>query len=188
MGQGRRRRKGFLLVAATGLTLLTLALAGTAASATPTVTALDAREMTVVDRINQVRAANGLRPLAVAYRLTNAATRHANSMAKYGYAKHYLYTPTLATTWTPISTWIRWYWPGPGFTSWAAGENLAWGAPDLTVTRAMSFWVNSAPHRANILGNFNRIGVAAVHVRNPGGSFRLYDDVTFYAVEFGRRS
>jgi hypothetical protein len=36
--------------------------------------------------------------------------------------------------------------------------------------------------------SWRNVGVAAVAVRNPGGYFRSWDDVTIVVAEFGRRS
>jgi uncharacterized protein YkwD len=171
------------------LVALVFALSATSAQAATTVSARDSLEPPLVARINDVREARGLRPLSVAPRLMDAATRHANSMASVGYFKHELYTPSRATTWTGFSTWIHWYWPGPGYTSWAAGENLVWGAPDLSPREAVSRWMNSPPHRANLLtASWRRVGVAVVHVSDPRGYFGSWGDVTIVVAEFGRRS
>jgi uncharacterized protein YkwD len=172
-----------LLTAAICVLLLT---AGPASAAT--LTPCNGRERALLDAMNAAREKEGLPPLHVGRRLKKAANRHANSMARNGYASHDLYTPSLENEWTPISTWLRWYWPGPGYESWASGENIAWGAPDLTRQQAMSFWMNSAPHRANILGSFNRVGISAIRVEDPVGSFGQYSDVTVWSVDFGRRS
>jgi uncharacterized protein YkwD len=172
-----------------GLVVLAFALSGTSASAATIVSARDAMEPGLVERINDIRAAHGLRRLSVAGDLSRAAAKHANSLGSKGYFKHELYTPSRTTTWTPYGTWIRWYWPGPGYTSWAAGENLAWGAPDLSSRQAANRWMDSAPHRANILtASWRRIGVAAVHVSDPLGYFGSWSDVTIVVAEFGRRS
>jgi uncharacterized protein YkwD len=48
--------------------------------------------------------------------------------------------------------------------------------------------MNSPPHRANILGNFNRVGIAAVRVDQPTGNYAQYDSMTVWAVDFGKRS
>jgi uncharacterized protein YkwD len=172
-----------------GLLALVFALSGTSASAATIVSARDAMEPGVVKRINDIRAAHGLRRLTEASALNTAAGRHAKSMGAAGYFKHELRTPSRSVTWTPYASWIRWYWPGPGYTSWSAGENLAWGAPDLSSRQAVSRWMNSPPHRANILtAGWRRIGVAAVHVSDPLGYFGSWDDVTIVVAEFGRRS
>jgi uncharacterized protein YkwD len=158
------------------------------AGATTTLTSCNTREQALLDAMNAVRAKHGLGPLRRVRVLNRAATRHANSMGRNGYSSHDLYTPSLEDNWTPIGTWLRWYWPGPGYSSWTMGENIAWGAPDLSKRDAMRFWMNSAPHRANILGNFNRVGIAAVRVEDPVGDFGSFDNATFWAVDFGKRS
>jgi uncharacterized protein YkwD len=183
-GQSGRLALRLIATSAAACVLLTPGGPATAATLTPR----NAREATLLDAMNAARANHGLRALRVADKLHRAATRHANSMANNGYALHDLYTPRREDDWTAIGTWLHWYWPGPGYTSWAMGENIAWGAPDLTTRHAMRFWMHSAPHRANILGNFKRVGIAAVRVQDPGGTFRSYSDVTVWAVDFGRRS
>ena len=48
--------------------------------------------------------------------------------------------------------------------------------------------MNSAGHRANLLGRWRHLGVSVYRVRNPIGVFRAYSAVTIVTVEFGRRS
>jgi uncharacterized protein YkwD len=146
----------------------------------------DAAEKKLVQRINHVRANHGLKPMRVATRLRRAATRHSNSMAKVGYFRHEL---RHKGKWEPFGTWIRWYWPGPDYTSWSAGENLAWGAPSLSVRKTVSLWMHSAGHRSNLLNdNWNRIGVSIVHVVDPVGEYAGYGEATIVTADFGRRS
>jgi uncharacterized protein YkwD len=174
-----------LTAAAVALAVLSLAPAAGAV----TVSERNPLEPNVVQRINSIRAAHGLRSLTVAMRLTDAANRHARSMGASSYFRHELYTPQRDRAWTSFSTWIRWYWPGPGYRAWSAGENLAWGAPDISASRTVTNWMNSPGHRANILNPLWRyIGVAAVHVHDPAGHYRSWDDVTIVAAEFGSRS
>ena len=143
-------------------------------------------EKRLARRINHVRANHGLEPMHVVTRLTRAATRHSSSMAKVGYFRHEL---RHEGEWKPFGTWIRWYWPGPDYTSWSAGENLAWGAPGLGVRKTVSLWMHSPGHRANLLDkDWNRIGVSIVHVSRPVGDFAAYEDVTIVTADFGSRS
>jgi uncharacterized protein YkwD len=159
-----------------------------AAAATPVLTDRDTVESRVVARMNAVRRDHGLRPLRVVARLADAADRHVRSMASRSYFRHELFTPTRTAEWTPFGTWIRWYWPGPGYSSWGAGENLAWGAPELGAAAAVRRWLASPGHRANILNPaWRNVGVSAVHVDDPGGYYRAWDDVTIVAAEFGFR-
>jgi uncharacterized protein YkwD len=174
-----------LTAAAIALAVLSLAPAAGAV----TVTERNPLEPNIVQRINSIRKAHGLRSLTVAKRLTDAANRHARSMGASSYFRHDLYTPRRDRRWTSFSTWIRWYWPGPGYRAWSAGENLAWGAPDISASRTVTNWMNSPGHRANILNpRWRSIGVAAVHVDDPAGYYRSWDDVTIVAAEFGWRS
>jgi uncharacterized protein YkwD len=181
LGMGEKVRTAAIVA------LAVLALAPAAGAVT--VTERNPIEPSVVQRINSIRKAHGLRSLTVARRLGDAANRHARSMGASSYFRHELFTPNERRTWTSFSTWIRWYWPGPGYRAWSAGENLAWGAPDISASRTVTNWMNSPGHRLNILNPLWRyIGVAAVHVDEPAGYYRSWDDVTIVAAEFGTRS
>ena len=142
------------------------ALVFAAPAGATTVVQHNGAENRLVQRINHVRENHGLKPLHVVTRLTNAATRHSNSMANVGYFRHEL---RHNGKWKSFGTWIRWYWPGPGYTAWSAGENLAWGAPGLGVRKTVSLWMHSPGHRANLLNkDWNKIGVSIAHVTEPG--------------------
>ena len=168
--------------------LALVALAAPSSASALSVSDKDALEASVVARINAVRKDHGLHTLTIAGRLRDGADRHATSMAAASYFRHELYTPSGSATWTSFGKWIRWYWPGPGYSAWSAGENLAWGAPDITASQTVSRWMASPGHRANILNAaWRNIGVAAVHVRDPRGYYRTWDDVTIVAAEFGVR-
>ena len=137
-----------------------------------------------MQRINHVRENHGLKPLHVVTRLTNAATRHSNSMANVGYFRHEL---RHNGKWKSFGTWIRWYWPGPGYTAWSAGENLAWGAPGLGVRKTVSLWMHSPGHRANLLNkDWNKIGVSIAHVTDPVGYYKDYSEATIVTADFGQ--
>ena len=168
--------------------LALVALAAPTPAGALTMSDRDSLEESLVSRINAVRRSHGLRSLSLVSRLDTAADTHATSMAAASYFRHELYTPRRAGDWTPFGTWIRWYWPGPGYSSWSAGENLAWGAPGVTARQAVSRWLASPGHRANLLGTrWRNIGVSAVHVRSPSGYYGAWDDVTIVAAEFGVR-
>jgi uncharacterized protein YkwD len=178
----RRSGPGRLALVAT-LACASLALAGPAAA--QTITQRDTVEPALVTRINQVRADHDLPALSVASALTSAATKHANNMARRGYFRHELRKDG---KWISFGSWIRWYWPGPGYVAWTAGENLAWGAPDVTSAQVIKWWMNSPGHRANLLGTWNRVGVAVIRVSSPGGFYRAYPQVTIVVAEFGKRT
>ncbi len=177
------------LVRALRCAALVLVLAAGAAalpaqsSAAVRLTAEDQLESAVTVRINNVRASKGLRRLVVRSRLKTAATRHVTNMALNGYFSH---------SWsdgTPFGTWIGRFWPGPGYSSWSAGENLYWREADATARQVVRAWMNSSGHRANILrSSWTAIGVGSVHAANPIGVYRSASSATIVAAEFGRRS
>jgi uncharacterized protein YkwD len=177
-------RPGVRIVFAT--LFATAALVGSTAQAgAVNVVQRNATEPSLVTRINEVRANHGLSALRISDRLTQAAERHSTNMAWKGYFKHDF---KKNGSWYSFSSWIRWYWPGPGYTAWTAGENLAWGSPDLSASKTVTMWMNSPGHRANLLGAWKRVGVGIVHISSPGGYFKAYPDVTIVAADFGRRT
>jgi uncharacterized protein YkwD len=181
--RGTGNAQSRILVVAILSTFVLLATAGTGSAGR--VTQRNAVEPSLVSRINEVRAQHHLPALKVASLLTNAATRHANSMAWKGYFRHEFRNDG---KWVAFGTWVRWYWPGPGYVGWTAGENLAWGAPDATPAQVINWWMNSPGHRANLLGAWGKVGVAVVHVSSPGGFYRGRSRVTIVAAEFGKRN
>jgi uncharacterized protein YkwD len=52
-----------------------------------------------------------------------------------------------------------------GASLWLVGENLVWGSGPLSTPQSMvEAWMDSPPHRANLLrGRFREVGVSAVH-------------------------
>ena len=184
-GKSMTRRVGSPLARLAFLTALAASVLAFAAPAQATVRLMsaDTLETAVVKRINEVRAAHGLRKLRVSYRLSRAGTWHAESMAKRGFFSHDWYTGA------PYSRWIRWFYPGPGYSSWQAGENLFWAAPDTRARRVVRAWMQSPGHRANILRpGWRHIGVGAKRARSPIGVFAGTGTIVVVAAEFGRRS
>src|SRR5262249_19111156 len=66
----------------------------------------------------------------------------------------------------------------------AFGENLAWGQADLgSPLHTLEMWLNSPPHRANLLaGSWRDLGIAVQRGRIFGR-----DGVSLWVMEFGRR-
>jgi len=152
------------------------------AAAADSVTPADTLEQNLAAQINNYRAAHGLRKLAVHWRLQRAASRHSVNLANWGYFSHNW------STGAAFGTWIRWWWPGPGYSNWSAGENLYWAAPDTGPTGVVRAWKNSPGHNANLLrSSWRSIGVGAMRVRNPAGYYGSYGSITIVAAEFGYR-
>jgi uncharacterized protein YkwD len=66
----------------------------------------------------------------------------------------------------------------------AFGENLAWGQADLgSPLHTLEMWLNSPPHRENLLsGRWRDLGIAVQRGRIFGR-----DGVSLWVMEFGRR-
>lgn len=125
------------------MTLLTAALLALATTTSPTATTAAATstpqaallpvEQNIVQKTNAQRARYGLPPLRIDYQLMDSARRHAQWMARNRAMQH-----TRATV----------------------AENIAAGQPSSQ--QAVTDWMNSSGHRANILSSrYTRIGVAA---------------------------
>jgi uncharacterized protein YkwD len=73
-----------------------------------------------------------------------------------------------------------------GSTSYAVGENIAWGTGDYgTPRQTMSRWLHSAGHRENILNaSYRELGIGYF----PGQTFQGYAGAALWSQEFGVRT
>lgn len=177
------REKGRLIACAVGVALLCL-LVVPVASSTPTGPQTGSRaalSSQILRELNRVRAQHGLQPLALSAQLNSAASNHSRSMANDGYFTHE------SSNGTAFWQRIRHYYGASGFHYWAVGENLVWASPDLTAKMAVQMWMNSPPHRANLLSaRWHQIGLSAVHSSNAPGTFKDRA-VTIVTADFGVR-
>jgi uncharacterized protein YkwD len=151
--------------------------AAAAAPASVTKVTLSAAESSIVDKINGFRAEHGLRPLVVSVGLTAAARQHSLEMVRRGYFAHE--SADGGSFDKRIGRFYR-------FRS--AGENIAYGCPDLSPSEAMELWLNSPPHLRNMLnGRFREIGISLVHVESAGGPDFQGDPTTVVTTDFGSR-
>jgi uncharacterized protein YkwD len=143
------------------------ALAGSPPSSSPSSSSCaDANEMptsisagdfesSVLCLLNEERTSRGMGPLRTNGKLINAAAGHSASMRSGSYFSHT--DPNGSTFASRIQA--------TGYTRqasrWLIGENIAWGSYQLgTPASLMTAWMNSAPHRENILQRrFRSIGV-----------------------------
>ena len=106
---------------------------------------------------NSARRNNGMRPLALNWRLSSNAATHSRRMAARGTIFHSANLYELVRPWHP-STW---------------GENVGMAG---TVTRVQRLFMRSAPHRGNILRSaYSHVGIGVVRA---GG--RIWATVIFY--------
>lgn len=110
-------------------------------------TLVTANAQSVVNQVNQERAARGLSALRVDPKLTAAAQIRAQEIVQ-----KFSHTRPDGTKWSTVS-------------SVAYGENIAKG--QRTADKVMAAWMSSSGHRANILrASYGSIGVACVKSGN----------------------
>lgn len=128
--------------------------------------------------LNAERARHRLRPLRLNRKLSRAARRHSRAMARQRFFSHT--SPGGAS----FVDRIRGTGYLSGARSWSVAENIAWGSGKRSTPRSIgSAWINSPPHRANILSSsYRAIGIGIAYgtpVGRRGGT---------YTLDFGRRS
>jgi uncharacterized protein YkwD len=127
---------------------------------------------------NKVRAQHGLPALRDDADLRHAAAGHSGDMVDRRYFEHT--TPGGRTMVERIV--------GAGYVranaAWMLGENLEWGTGSLATPRgAVRAWLDSAPHRANLLKRgYREVGIG-VALGVPTGK----DDGATYTVDFGTK-
>jgi uncharacterized protein YkwD len=146
------------------------------------IVAANSLESAVLVQVNGLRARHGLRPLRLSARLAAAADSHSRAMVARGFFAHQSVDGT--AFWKRVK---RWYGSG-GYEYWAVGENLLWASPEVSAERALAMWLESPPHRKNLLtARWREIGLSAVHVDSAPGVFKGLE-VTVITADFGVRS
>ncbi len=175
------RRWGMLLAAAVlAVSVVASAPARSTSPASKRV-ALSSLEVGVLGQINQLRRSRGLAPLRISAPLTAAARQHSHSMAAGGYFSHD--SADGSDFWIRVK---RYYGQGrSGY--WSVGENLLWSSPDIAADAALKMWLDSPPHRENLLtARWREIGISAVHVASAPGTYGGHP-VTIITTDFGVR-
>jgi uncharacterized protein YkwD len=138
-------------------------------------------ERAVLAAINDVRVRRRLPPLRAAPGLRLAAAAHSAEMARLGYFEHE------SANGTHFWRRIRRFYPARGYRQWQVGENLAASSPRLSAHEAVSDWLQSPGHRANLLDRgWREVGVAAVFEGAAPGEFEG-EPTVIVTVDFGYR-
>jgi uncharacterized protein YkwD len=181
-----RARKTTSLIALLAAWALVASASASAADCGPVdtqVTGLSEAQMesSITCLINDERTSNGLQPVSTNDDLRQAALSHSNEMIKQSYFEHT--SPAGVTFMDRIEAtgYMR------GARSWTVGENLVWGTGPLSTPQALvTAWMNSPPHRENLLRpTFRELGVAAL-----AGTPLTQTDLTGVTVssEYGYRT
>jgi uncharacterized protein YkwD len=108
--------------------------------------------------IDETRVSSGLRLLGSDESRAAAAAGHSSSMKTEGYFGHDSLNGASFSDRIRDAGYMR------GARHWLVGENIAWGTIAFGTPQAlMTGWMNSPPHRANILeGSYREIGIGTV--------------------------
>jgi uncharacterized protein YkwD len=145
------------------------------------IAAVPALQTRMLSAINDLRRTNGLTELRLSQALSLTALGHSRSMAQHGFFSHS--SANGSPFWARIKPK---YGPLPG-SFWSVGENLVWASPDISADQAIQLWLNSPPHRKNLLTPaWREIGLGAVHALGAPGVYKGLD-VTIVTADFGVR-
>lgn len=145
---GRRARRGALVVAVLSLTVLGAACVPNPSAAPPPQQASGGPVGSIINALNGARGQAGLPGFAVDGGMNGNAQFHANRLASGGGGCGNLWHSG------EIGQW---------YAGHAAAENVACFSPCISDGgQFVSMWLNSPPHRANILdGGYHYVGVGA---------------------------
>jgi uncharacterized protein YkwD len=169
--------------------LAAVAAAALAAPASPAtdraqtrVSSVSSLESAVLVEVNALRRRHGLVPLRLSPQLSTAAASHSRAMASRGFFAHR--SADGSTFWQRV----RRFYPLARFRYWSVGENLLWSAsPDFEASDAVRMWLESPPHRRNLLNSrWREVGLSAVFAPAAPGRFGGAA-VTIVTANFGVR-
>jgi uncharacterized protein YkwD len=183
----RRPARHLRLVAAAAIAIAILALSSDtppalaaacgSANVAPTQASHHALTHATLCLINAERRGHNLRPLRLNQRLSKAAQDHSRDMVRRRYFSHT----------TPDGSSFVQRIRGAGYLraarTWIVGENLGWGWRRLgTAAQIVRAWMNSPPHREEILRpSFREAGIGVV----SGVPRPLPRGGATYTVDFG---
>jgi uncharacterized protein YkwD len=140
-----------------------------------------ALQSALVREINAVRADHGLRPLSTSDELAASASQHTREMGSDGYFHHE--SRDASPFWKRIQHWYV----SSGWSFWSVGENLFWSRRGLTAPIAISAWMASPTHRANLLSRtWREVGISALRFDAAPGTFGGRP-VSIVTADFGIR-
>jgi uncharacterized protein YkwD len=130
--------------------------------------------------MNAMRANAGLPALKQQDQLASASVDHSQDMVTNKYFAHDSLDGRDVVTRLKTVTYI------PKSGDWVVGENLAWGSGTLATPKALvNAWMNSPPHRENLLSaDFQEVGMGVVF----GTPSKDASDGVTVTTDFGTRA
>jgi uncharacterized protein YkwD len=169
------------LIAALAAAALTAAAGAAPAAETRSLSSVKPLEAALLAEVNALRRSKGVPPLRAAPTLAAAATAHSRAMATRGFFAHA--SPDGTPFWRRISR----FYVSQQYRSWSVGENLAFSSSNTNAKQVLRMWLDSPPHRKNLLDpKWREIGISAVHTPAGPGVFRG-NEVVVVTAAFGVR-
>jgi uncharacterized protein YkwD len=161
-----------------GKSLVVLTVVFAAVFFAPTSALASARDTasSLVAAVNATRAHHGLTPLHRKRALDLSALLKARAIVSCGNFSH-----------TPCGLPLTRTFQQTGYFRGRVriGENLYWGTGSAGApANAVTAWMNSPPHRANLLGRWRDAGIGIVHESSLFG----HSDVWLFVLQFGLHS
>ena len=67
---------------------------------------------------------------------------------------------------------LKHFYSPSGYSRWTAGENILYNTGDIEADTAIQAWLDSPPHRRNMLDpEWREVGIGSVHASTAGGTF-----------------
>jgi uncharacterized protein YkwD len=146
----------------------------------PTVATIPAAQQATLCLVNAERTSRGLHSLRANDRLQKAARGHSQDMVRRAYFDHVSPGGT-----DPVSRLTKVHYITRTI-SWSIAENIGWGDGSLSTPRAIvQAWMDSPPHRVNMLNPTYRDAGVGVEIGSPDPA--PLPGAT-YTIDFGRRS
>jgi uncharacterized protein YkwD len=177
------RRRSIVQLLVLAVCAVAVWTAATPAGAVPGADAvqMQALESGVLSNLNAFRRQHGLAPLRLSRALSRAARQHSMEMAARGYFSH------ASANGSSFDKRIARFYPMGFHRYWSVGENLLWSSPDVDAGQALTMWINSPEHKANMLNRrWREIGLSAVHSPAGPGTYSGRP-VTIVTTDFGVR-
>lgn len=172
----------FLSLCLVVLAAATIVAAATAAPSRVAVAREAGIEQGILDRLNAIRTARGLRSFALSPSLRQAAVSHSQTMAEAGIFQHE------SQDGSPFWKRVARFYGSNGYASWQVGENILWRSPPADAAAAVLQWMQSPPHRRNILNPaWREIGVGVVTAQSAPGAYKGLE-VVIATTDFGART
>ena len=172
-----KTRCGIVILLVVLAALLFASLPATA----PASVSLNSYERQLLKCINHERTERHLAKLRVNAKLVDSARSHSADMGEMQYFDH---NSPSGETWSQRI--VRHGYTRTGYSSWRAGENIAWGSGLYSSPVAIvDQWMKSSTHRAVILTKtFRDLGVGAVSCNGYSG---VNGTVWIFTLDLGRR-